>query len=523
MAKAVTIIPATKDKFTALPTSSIQKRRVAAYARVSTDSDEQFTSYEAQIDYYTQYIKKRDDWEFVKVYTDEGITGTSTKHREGFNEMVADALAGKIDLIVTKSVSRFARNTVDSLVTVRKLKEHHVEIYFEKENIFTFDSKGEVLITIMASLAQQESQSMSENIKLGLQYRYQQGKVQVNHNRFLGYTKDENGNLVIDPEQAEIVKRIYREYLEGSSMDKIASGLMADGILTGAGKEKWHTSTINKILRNEKYMGDALLQKTYTTDFLTKKRIKNNGTVPQYYVEGDHEAIIPKDLFMQVQAELVRRRAVHISPTGKKRGFSCNHCFAQMIFCGDCGELYRRVHWNNHGCKSIVWRCISRLEPSSAEMNCTNRTVNELLLQEVTVKAINQILTESDIFLKQLQANIAKAVVSADTLSPDGIQARLEELQKELIKKANNKQDYDAIADEIFRLREQKEQSEVDSHHREETMNRIKELQSFIAKQKTDITEFDEALVKKLIKKVNVFTDHFTVELKSGLAIEIEA
>ena len=149
-------------------------------------------------------------------------------------------------------------------------------------------------------------------------------------------------------------------------MDKIAAGLMADGVLTGAGKEKWHTSTINKILRNEKYMGDALLQKTYTTDFLAKKRIKNNGTVPQYYVEGDHEAIIPKDLFMQVQAELVRRRVVHVSPTGKKRSFSCNHCFAQMIFCGDCGELYRSVHWNNHGCKSIVWRCISRLEPSSA-------------------------------------------------------------------------------------------------------------------------------------------------------------
>ena len=306
-------------------------------------------------------------------------------------------------------------------------------------------------------------------------------------------------------------------------MDKIASGLMADGILTGAGKEKWHTSTINKILRNEKYMGDALLQKTYTTDFLTKKRIKNNGTVPQYYVEGDHEAIIPKDLFMQVQAELVRRRVVHVSPTGKKRSFSCNHCFAQMVFCGDCGELYRRVHWNNHGCKSIVWRCISRLEPGSADTNCTNRTVNELLLQEVTVTAINQILTERGTFLKQLQANIAKAVVSADTLSPDGIQARLEELQKELIKKANNKQDYDAIADEILRLREQKEQSEVDSHHREEAMNRIKELQDFISKQKTDITEFDEALVKKLIEKITVFADHFTVEFKSGLTIDIEA
>ena len=306
-------------------------------------------------------------------------------------------------------------------------------------------------------------------------------------------------------------------------MDKIADGLMADGILTGAGKTKWHTSTINKILRNEKYMGDALLQKTYTTDFLTKKRIKNNGTVPQYYVEGDHEAIIPKELFMQVQAELVRRRVVHVSPTGKKRSFSCNHCFAQMIFCGDCGELYRRVHWNNHGCKSIVWRCISRLDPTSAEKNCTNRTVNELLLQEITVKAFNQVLTERDFFFKTLQQNIAKAVVNADTLSPDGIQVRLEELQKELIKKANNKQDYDAIADEIFRLRDQKEQSELDSHHREEVMNRIKELQNFIAGQETDITEFDEALVKKLIEKITVFADHFTVEFKSGITIDIEA
>ena len=250
---------------------------------------------------------------------------------------------------------------------------------------------------------------------------------------------------------------------------------------------------------------------------------KENMGLPQYYVEGDHKAIIPKELFMQVQAELVRRRVVHVSPTGKKRSFSCNHCFAQMVFCGDCGELYRRVHWNNHGCKSIVWRCISRLEPTSAEKDCTNRMVNELLLQEVTVKAFHQILTERDFFLKTLQQNIAKAVVNADTLSPDGIQARLEELQKELIKKANNKQDYDAIADEIFRLRDQKEQSELDSHHREEAMNRIKELQDFIAGQETDITEFDEALVKKLIAKITVFANHFTVEFKSGITIDIEA
>jgi site-specific DNA recombinase len=437
--------------------------------------------------------------------------------------MIDECMAGNIDMIITKSISRFARNTLDCLQYIRQLKDKNIPVYFEKEAINTLDAKGEVLITIMASLAQQESQSMSQNIKLGLQYRYQQGKVQVNHNRFLGYTKDDNGHLIIDPEQAEIVKRIYREYLEGLSMKKIAEGLEQDGILTGAGKTKWYDSTINKILRNEKYMGDALLQKTVTTDFLTKKRVRNSGALPQYYVEDDHEAIIPKEIFMQVQAELVRRRKVHTGPNGQKRIYSGNNCFSQMVVCGECGELYRRVHWNNHGCKSIVWRCISRLEPSRAAMNCISRTVKEDLLQEVTVKAFNRILTDSDGFLRQMQENIAKAIMAADTMSPDGIQARLDELQKELIKKANNKQDYDAIADEIFTLRGQKSQAEADTRSREETRKRIAELQDFIAGQETDITEFDEALVKKLIDKINVFADHFTVEFKSGIIIEIEA
>lgn len=232
--------------------------------------------------------------------------------------------------------------------------EELFESYADHIEINTMDAKGEVLITIMASLAQQESQSLSQNVKLGLQYRYQQGKVQINHNRFLGYTKDADGNLIIDPEQAEIVKRIYREYLEGLSMDKIAAGLERDGILTGAGGKRWHTSTINKILRNEKYIGDALLQKTYTTDFLSKTRVKNNGLVPQYYVEGNHEAIIPKDIYLQVQEELVRRRVVKTSANGKKRSYSCNHCFSQIVICGECGEMFRRLHWNNRGVKSIV-------------------------------------------------------------------------------------------------------------------------------------------------------------------------
>ena len=392
--------------------------------------------------------------------------------------MIDECMAGNIDTVITKSISRFARNTIDCLKYIRLLKDKNIAVWFEKESINTMDSKGEVLITIMASLAQQESQSLSQNVKLGLQYRYQQGTVQVNHNHFLGYTKDSDGHLVIDPEQAEVVKRIYREYLEGRSMKKIAEGLEQDGILTGAGKTKWYDSTINKILQNEKYMGDALLQKTVTTDFLTKKRVRNTGTLPQYYVEDDHKTIIPKEIFMQVQAELVRRRKVHTGPNGQKRIYSGNNCFSQMVVCGECGELYRRVHWNNHGCKSIVWRCsCSRLEPSRAAMNCPSRTVKEDLLQEVTVK--------------------------------------------ELIRKANSKQGYDAIADEIFTLREQKSQAEADTRSREETQKRIAELQDFIGSQQSEITEFDESLVRKLIQQITVYDDRFTVRFKSGLEIDI--
>ena len=517
----VMVIPAKRQVGNNVKRGQKPKLRVAAYCRVSTDSDEQATSYEAQIEHYTEYISKNPDWVLAGIFADEGITGTNTKKRTEFNRMIDECMDGNIDMIITKSISRFARNTLDCLKYIRQLKEKNIPVFFEKESINTMDSKGEVLLTIMASLAQQESQSLSQNIKLGLQYRYQQGHVQVNHNRFLGYTKDADGHLIIDPDQAEIVRRIYREYLEGFSMDKIAAGLERDGILTGAGKAKWHTSTINKILRNEKYMGDALLQKTYTTDFLTKKRIKNNGTVPQYYVERDHEAIIPKDIFLLVQEELVRRRVVRTSKNGKRRSYSCKHCFAQMVFCGDCGEFYRRVHWNNRGCKSIVWRCCSRLENTGHA--CRSRTVNEGLLEQVSIDAINQVLCEKDDFLKTLQSNIATVIRQGDTLSPEVIDERLQELQKELLKKANQKDDYDAIADEILRLRDMLKQAEVNSTRMDEQLKQINSLQDFIKSQPTIVTEFDELLVKRLIAKITVFESQFIVEFRSGITIEIEA
>ena len=478
----VMVIPAKRQVGnTARQQDAKPKLRVAAYCRVSTDSDEQATSYDAQVEHYTEFIQKNPEWEFAGIYADDGISGTNTKKREDFNRMIDDCEAGNIDMIITKSISRFARNTLDCLKYIRQLKDKNIPVFFEKESINTMDAKGEVLITIMASLAQQESQSLIQNVKLGLQFRYQNGQVQVNHNHFLGYTKDADGNLIIDPEQAEVVKRIYHEYLEGYSMDRIAKGLEADGILTGAGKTKWWTSTINKILRNEKYIGDALLQKTYTTDFLNKTRVKNNGIVPQYYVEGNHEAIIPKDIFLRVQEELVRRRVVKTSANGKKRSYSCNHCFAQIVICGECGEMFRRIHWNNRGCKSIVWRCISRLEPTGQE--CHARTVNETVLENVVVQAINTLLGDKPTYQAQLQQNIAKVIRSAQQNTADGIDERLQELQKELLKKANNKEAYDEIADEIFKLREQREKCTVDTAARDAQIARINELQDFIKQQ----------------------------------------
>ena len=300
-AKNVTVIPATLNIHTKTPTKERVRRRVAACARVSTDSEEQLTSYEAQVDYYTRFIQENPDWDFVEVYTDEGISAVNTKRRDGFNRMIRDALAGKIDLSVTKSVSRFARNTVDSLTTIRKLKEAGCECFFQKENIMTFDSKGELLITIMSSLAQEESRSISENVTWGQRKRFSDGKVSIPYGQFLGYRKGADGLPEIVPEEAEIVKRIYREFLQGKSTNAIATMLTEEGIPTPGKKIVWQRATVESILRNEKYKGSALLQKSFTVDFLTKKTKINEGEVPQYYVEDSHPAIIEPWEWEQVE------------------------------------------------------------------------------------------------------------------------------------------------------------------------------------------------------------------------------
>ena len=519
-AKNVMVIPARRRLGNTVQAEERPKLRVAAYCRVSTDSDEQATSYEAQVEHYTAFIKQNSELEFAGIFADDGISGTNTKKREEFNRMIGECMAGNIDLIVTKSISRFARNTLDCLKYIRELKEKNIPVFFEKENINTMDSKGEVLLTIMASLAQQESQSLSQNVKLGLQYRYQNGEVQVNHNRFLGYTKDEDGHLIIEPVEAEVVKRIYREYLEGASLLQICRSLKADSILTAANKPHWRPETVKKILQNEKYIGDALLQKTYTVDFLTKKRVKNNGIVPQYYVENSHEAIIPRELFMQVQEEMVRRANLRGGKDGKKRVYSSKYALSSIVYCGQCGDIYRRVHWNNRGYKSIVWRCVSRLEEKGSE--CTAPTINEETLQTAVVKTINELLANKEPFLQALQKNIATILNEENDNATNDIDSKLEELQQQLLIQAKSKNDYEDVADEIYRLRELKQNALVENAEREGKRQRIAEMTDFFNEQSCELEEYDEQLVRRLIEKVTVFHDKFAVEFKSGVEIDVE-
>jgi DNA invertase Pin-like site-specific DNA recombinase len=519
--KTITVIPARKRVGSRKQVTEEKPRlRVAAYCRVSTDRDEQESSYEAQVEHYTEFIDRNPEWQLAGIYADDGISGTNTKKREEFNRMIEDCMASKIDMVITKSISRFARNTLDCLKYIRKLKEKNISVYFEKENINTMDAKGEVLLTIMASLAQQESQSLSQNVKLGLQFRYQAGKVQVNHNRFLGYTKDDEGNLVIVPEEAEIVKRIYREYLEGASLLQIGKGLETDGILTAAGKAQWRPTTLQKILRNEKYIGDALLQKTYTVDFLSKKRVKNNGIVPQYYVEGSHEAIIPRDLYMQVQEEMVRRANLHSGSDRKKRVYSSKYALSSIVYCPKCGDIYRRIAWNNRGKHSTVWRCCTRVERGPKV--CDAPTIQESDLQNAVARAINRVLGGREGFLPLLEENIEVVIGCGVDDEIAEIDCRLEEQQQELLNLANAKKDYSKVADEIDRLREEKQAILMREADRDGRRQRIEEMKAFLQEQADTPLEYDERLVRRLIEKVTVYEDKVVVEFKSGLETDVD-
>lgn len=518
----VTTIPATKNKFTALPTASIAKRRTAGYARVSTDKDEQFTSYEAQVDYYTKYIQSREDWEFVTVYTDEGISALDTKHREGFQQMVRDALDGKIDLIVTKSVSRFARNTVDSLVTIRKLKEKGVECYFEKENIFTFDGKGELLLTIMSSLAQEESRSISENVTWGQRKRFSDGKVSVGYSQFLGFDKGEDGNLKVVPEQAETVRLIYKMFVEGKTTQGIANYLMEHGILSPAGKKRWRSSTVASILTNEKYKGDALLQKRFTVDFLTKELRVNNGEVPQYYVAGSHEAIIDPEEFEAVQEEMARRKELG-------RAYS-DKAFHSKIICGDCGGFYGRKVWHSTDeYKSVIFQCNQKFK--NAE-KCKTPNFTEYEIKQRFLTAYNELMGSRDVVLADCEL-IRKTLCDTTEIEAemkrehDEMMVLSELMQAHIKKNASVAQSQEAYAQEAERIEKRYnaalEQYNALEAEKDKRNRKSKELKAFIAllqQQPLTVTEWNERLWITLLHTATVYRDgRIVFRFKSGKEI----
>ena len=505
----VTVIPARQRVGSSKQNTEKPKLRVAAYCRVSTDSDEQATSYEAQIDYYTQYIQRHAEWEFVKVYTDEGISGTNTKHRDGFNEMIQDALDGKIDLIVTKSVSRFARNTVDSLVTVRKLKEKGVEVYFEKENIYTLDSKGELLITIMSSLAQEESRSISENVTWGQRKRFSDGKVSLPYKQFLGYRRGADGNPEIVPEEAEIVREIYRLFVSGRTTCWIASHLTKSGIPTPAGKKNWQASTIESILTNEKYKGDALLQKMFTVDFLTKKKKVNEGEIPQYYVENSHAAIIAPEEWNLVQNEMARRKSL-----GKR--YSGNSIFSTRLVCADCGSFFGAKVWHSTDkYRKVIWRCNHKFNGDK----CATPTLEEEAIKSRFLAAVNTLIANRDMLLEDCR------LIQTTLTDCAEIDAKLETLMQEievvseLTKRciednAQNAQDQDAYAERYNGLveRYEKTKAEVDELQRRKAERQAKaeNIGAFmfeLHERDAAITEFDDRLWLTTVDKVTVHRD----------------
>lgn len=408
MTPEIEIIAATKT-LQQEPISTMPKKlRVAAYARVSTEQDEQQNSYEAQIDFYTRHIKSNPEWQFVDVFADRGITGTNTKNRDEFNKMIDLAMNGGIDLILTKSISRFARNTVDTLQTVRELKAAGIEVWFEKENLHTFDPKCEMMLTIMSSLAQEESRSISENVRWGQQQSMRKGKVHLAYSRFLGYRKGEDGRPEVIEEEAAVIRNIYDWFISGETINSIAAKLTEKGVPTPAGKSKWSVSTVRSILSNEKYKGEALLQKTYTVDYLTKEVRKNTGEVPFVCVHNSHEPIIEPEVYDQVQEMLAKQ-------TKRRSKVRTDHPFAGKLICADCGATFGHKVWRlrSTGEHYDVWYCNHKYD---GETPCSTPFLRESEIKS----AFEQMLTKRGETNASYSDEYWKALVRSLTIYPDG-------------------------------------------------------------------------------------------------------
>ena len=496
------------------------RKRVAAYARVSTEQDAQQNSYEAQINYYKGYIQSKPDWEFVDVYSDEGISGTSYKNRDGFNKMIRDAEEGKIDLILTKSISRFSRNTVDSLTVTRKLRSLGVEVFFEKENISSMDKTAELVFTMMSSIAQEESRSISENVRWGHLRNMEAGKVSLAWSHFLGYEKGPDGLPKIVEEEAKTVRTIFNRFLEGASLKTIARELTESGVTTGAGNTNWTGAGVKRILTNEKYKGDAILQKTYIEDFLTKKVRINHGERKQWYVKDSHDAIVTPETFELVQKELARR-------TGRG-GRLYDSPFTNKIVCGDCGDYYGHKVWHsNEPCRTNVWICNSKYK---SQCKCNTPRIKDPEIERAFVIVANRLFNKRSDFIADYEQDILPMIDNTKILN-EKLENAMKE-QKALVdeierivmgnaRHAQNQETYE-IAYDTLNARYEKKKSEVESINRQisDTLARHENIKLFLqglCQMESIIEEFDTISWHALVDYVKIMpSQNIIFHLRNG-------
>ena len=529
-ARKVIVIP---EKPELQKASSLRQQRVAAYCRVSTEEEEQQSSYENQCNYYTDLIMKNPQWSMVGIFADEGISGTSAKKRDNFMRMIKACKQKKIDLILTKSISRFARNTVDCLHYTRLLKGWGIAVYFEKENINTLQEDSEFLITLYGAFAQQEIESLSANVNWGIQQSMREGKVRIQYRNLYAYRQGSDGTPEIIPEQAEVVREIYARYLAGASLRMIQDWLIENQIPNGRGQNDWTHVAIKGILTNEKYCGDVLMQKTYTPDCITHKSVKNRGERPMYLVQNNHPPIVDRGTYDAVQAEMARRSALR-SPSRKvPTGQSCytsKYALSDRVFCGECGTRYKRTTWSRSGKKRIVWRCVSRLDYGTKY--CHNSpTVDEARLQSAILAALNSAMSEKKVLINQITGAMEVELLPAHdaSMSIAGINARLAALEKEfqtLLEKAAGDfgseaytEDFRSLAEEMAALKEKRKSIEA-KRDGSEPDRRITQALDYMEEHSPAITEWDETAIRQLVDWVRILSsEEILVCLHGGLEV----
>ncbi|MBQ4426697.1 MAG: recombinase family protein [Oscillospiraceae bacterium] len=527
--KIITIQPKpelTEDK----PTN--RQLQVAAYCRVSTDDKEQLTSYENQKKHYTDKIMMNPEWTMAGIYADEGLSGTSAKKRPEFLRMVRNCRQKKIDLILTKSISRFARNTVDCLHYTRMLRSLGIGVYFEEQNINSLDAESELFITMYGAFAQSESENISANVRWGKRQAMREGRTGIKYRNFYGYKKGEDGKPEIVPEEAEVIREIFKRYIAGESYKMIADSLNTREIPLKDDMKMWTVGYIRGIILNEKYCGDVLLQKTFVSDCISKKVIKNTGQLPMYLIQNHHEAIIDRKTFEEAQTELTRRSArkspsKKSAPTGRSR-YSAKYALSERLVCGECGTLYRRCTWTKPGKKYIVWRCVSRLDFGTKY--CHNSpSIDEGVLQKSIIAALNSAMSNKSELLSIISeaAEMELFSLNGTLLSKADIERKLKSIEAETIsiiakaakegKSVDFEQKMKTLLKETTKLKELRDKIDEQYTRNDTANNNLVKSVELMENYSPAITEWDETMIRRLVDTVKVISkDKIEVYLRGG-------